>query len=118
MPFKFENLKLWQAALTLSGEISDMVKNFPKDELFILTSQIKRAADSVLLNITEGSTLHTNAEFRRFLVIANRSGLEVVGCLYLARQRKYIDQTIFEGKYQKYEKLVVMIQALIKSLPE
>ncbi len=84
MSFKFENLKIWQTALCLSGEVADMVKTFPKDELFILTSQIKRAADSILLNITEGSTLHTNAEFRRFLIIANRSGLEVIGCLYLA----------------------------------
>ncbi len=116
MPFKFENLKVWQLALDLSGEVSDMVKAFPKDELFILTSQIKRAADSVVLNITEGSTLQSNAEFKRFLVIANRSALEVIGCLYLARQRKYINDEIFSDKYNKYEKLVAMIQALIKSL--
>ncbi len=116
MAFKFENLKIWQLALRLSGEISEMVKSFPKDELFILTSQIKRAADSVLLNITEGSTLQSNAEFRRFLVMANRSGLEVIACLYLAQQRKYIDDDVFNEKYQKYEKLVAMIQALIKSL--
>ncbi len=50
MPFKFENLKIWKLALDLADEISDMVKSFPKDELFILTSQIKRAADSVVLN--------------------------------------------------------------------
>ena len=116
MPFKFENLNFWQFALDLSGEVSDMVKAFPKDELFILTSQIKRAADSVVLNITEGSTLQSNAEFKRFLVIANRSALEVIGCLYLARQRKYINDEIFSDKYNKYEKLVAMIQALIKSL--
>lgn len=116
MPFKFENLKVWQLALDLSGEVSDTVKAFPKDELFILTSQIKRAADSVVLNITEGSTLQSNAEFKRFLVIANRSALEVIGCLYLARQRKYINEEMFSDKYNKYEKLVAMIQALIKSL--
>ena len=56
MGFKFEKLKVWQLALELDGEISDMVKSFPKDELFILTSQVKRAADSVVLNIAEGST--------------------------------------------------------------
>lgn len=116
MAFKFEKLKIWQLALEYAGEISDMVKTFPKDELFILTSQIKRAADSVLLNITEGSTLHSNTEFRRFLVIANRSALEVIACLYLARQRKYFSNEIFEEKYNKYEKLIAMIQALIKSL--
>lgn len=107
---------MWQIALELAGEISDMVKAFPKDELFILTSQIKRAADSVVLNITEGSTLHTNTEFKRFLLIANRSALEIISCLYLAKQRQYITENIFIDKYNKYEKLIVMLQALIKSL--
>jgi four helix bundle protein len=116
MAFKFENLKIWQLALELSGEISEMVKLFPKDELFVFTSQMKRAADSVVLNIAEGSTLHSNAEFKRFLVIANRSALEVVACFYLARQRGYINQESFGDMYGKYEKLITMTQALIKSL--
>jgi four helix bundle protein len=116
MAFKFEKLKVWNISLQLAGEVSELVKFFPKDELFILTSQIKRAADSVVLNIAEGSTLHTNAEFKRFLVIANRSALEVISCLYLARQRKFIDENIFKEKYTKYESLIVMIQALIKTL--
>ncbi len=79
---------------------------------------MKRAADSVVLNIAEGSTLQSKLEFKRFLVIANRSALEVVACLYLAIQRKYINESIFDDKYQKYEHLVAMIQALIKSLGE
>lgn len=116
MGFKFENLNIWKTALELAGEVSDMVKLFPKDELFILTSQIKRAADSVVLNITEGSTLLSNVEFKRFLIIANRSALEVIGCLYLAKQRNYINQEVFTEKYNKYERLVAMIQALIKKL--
>ncbi|QEC67435.1 four helix bundle protein [Panacibacter ginsenosidivorans] len=116
MPFKFEKLKIWQIALELAGEISDMVKAFPKDELFILTFQIKRASDSVVLNITEGSTLQSDKEFSRFLVMANRSAMEVIGCLYLAKQRKYIDQTVFTEKYTKYENLIIKIQSLINSL--
>ena len=93
-----------------------MVKAFPKDELFILTSQIKRASDSVVLNITEGSTLQSDKEFARFLVMANRSAMEVIGCLYLVKQRKYIDQEIFTDKYVKYENLIIKIQSLINSL--
>ncbi len=116
MGFKFEKLKVWNIGLQLAGEVSELVKFFPKDELFILTSQMKRAADSVVLNIAEGSTLHTNAEFKRFLVIANRSALEVISCLYLAKQRKFIDENIFQEKYNKYESLIIMIQALIKTL--
>ncbi len=68
MAFNFEKLKIWQPALALSGAISDMVKDFPKDE-FILSSQVKRAADSVVLNIAEGSTLQSKVEFRRFLLL-------------------------------------------------
>ncbi len=116
MTFKFENLKIWQLALQLSGEISDMTKLFPKNELFIRTSQVKRAADSVVLNIAEGSTLQPNIELRRFLVIANCSALEVIACFYLSRQRGFIDEIVFREKYKKYEKLIAMIQALIKSL--
>lgn len=54
MSFKFEKLIVWQKALDLSDEVNKLVKTFPKEELYILTSQIKRAADSVTLNIAEG----------------------------------------------------------------
>jgi four helix bundle protein len=56
MPFKFENLKVWQLSLDLSEKIHLLTKNFPKDEMFILTQQIKKATDSIGLNIAEGST--------------------------------------------------------------
>ena len=71
-----------------------------------------------LLNIVEGSTGLTNAEFKRFLIIANRSALEVVGCLYLAKRRTYISDEKFNELYSKIETLVKMIQALINSLNE
>ena len=116
MPFKFENLRVFHYALEINDQVCKLVKGFPKDELFILTSQIKRAADSVVLNITEGSTMLSPTEFRRFLVIANRSALEVVGCLYLSRNRKYINEQEFKDFYDKVEKLVAMIQALINSI--
>ena len=88
MPFKFEQLTVWQLAVELSDKINELTKSFPKDELFILTCQIKRAADSVSLNIAEGSTGQSNGEFKRFLGYATRSGAELVGCLYLTRSRK------------------------------
>lgn len=72
MAFKFEKLIVWQKALDLSDAVCGVVKKFPKDELYVLTSQIKRAADSVSLNIAEGSTGQTNAEFSRFLSISLR----------------------------------------------
>jgi len=89
MSFKFEKLKVWQKSLDLADEIDKLTKTFPKEELFILTSQIKRAADSISLNIAEGSTGQSNAEFTRFLRYALRSDIEVVGCLHLGKRRKY-----------------------------
>ena len=116
MAFKFERLIVWQKSLILSGLINQLAKKFPKDELYILTSQIKRAADSVSLNIAEGSTGQSNAEFSRFLGIAIRSTLEVVGCIYISRNRGYIDVIDFDQIYLLCEELLVMINALRNSL--
>ena len=116
MAFKFESLKIWHLSLDLADEIDVLAQNFPKHELYSLSSQVRRAANSVSLNIVEGSTGLTNAEFKRFLVIANRSALEVVGCLYLAKRRNYVDDEKFTILYNKIEILVKMIQALINSL--
>jgi four helix bundle protein len=116
MPFKFEKLIVWQKAVDLSDEIHLLAKQFPKDELYILTSQIKRAADSVSLNIAEGSTGQSNPEFGRFLKIALRSDIEVVGCIYLAKRRGYINDPGFEKIYKMCEEILVMINALRKSL--
>jgi four helix bundle protein len=116
MPFKFEGLVVWRDAVQLSEKVDRVARTFPKDELFVLTSQIKRAADSVSLNIAEGSTGQTNAEFSRFLGFAIRSGIEVIGCLYLARQRKYISNTLFREIYDFIDSLIIRIQALRNSL--
>jgi four helix bundle protein len=98
MAFRFEELKVWQIALRLSNEINFLVKSFPREELYSLCSQIKRAADSVVLNIAEGTTGQTIPEFKRFLGIALRSAIEVVSCLFIANTRKYVD----EGEFKKY----------------
>ncbi len=84
MAFKFENLKVWQSSIELSGQIYELTEKFPKKELFVLTSQMQRASDSVSLNIAEGSTGQTNPEFKRFLGFAVRSAIEVVSCFHLA----------------------------------
>ena len=116
MPFKFENLIVWQKAVDLSDIIHQLIKKFPKDELYILSSQFKRAADSVSLNIAEGSTGQTNPEFSRFLGIALRSNIEVVGCLHLAIRRNYIDNTEFDQIYKICEEILVMINSLRNKL--
>ena len=105
MAFRFEDLKVWHIAADLSNEIDLTARRFPKIELFSLCSQIKRAADSVVLNIAEGSTGQSIPEFKRFLNIALRSAIEVVACLYLAQKRNYITVEEYRSLYDKYEVL-------------
>jgi four helix bundle protein len=116
MPFKFEQLHVWQLSIDLSDQVHILSKTFPKDELFVLTSQMKRAADSVSLNIAEGSTGQSTDEFNRFLGYALRSAIEVVSCLYLAKRRGYIEENQFKELYKFLDTLVIKIQALRNSL--
>ena len=95
MAFKFEQLRVWQVSLEFGEKINTLADEFPKKELFNLSSQIRRAVDSFGLNIEEGSTRQSNAEQKRFLIFANRSALEVVACLIKARRKNYLTETIF-----------------------
>ena len=116
MAFKFERLMVWQKAVDLSGAVNDVTRLFPKEELFILTAQIKRAADSISLNIAEGSTGQSDAEFSRFLGYAIRSDIEVVGCLHLASKRAIINKEDFARLYNQCEEILVMLNALRNTL--
>jgi len=115
MSFRFEDLQVWQKAIDLDDKINQLTKTFPKDEIYILTSQIKRAADSVVLNIAEGSTGQTKAVFKVFLSYALRSAIEVVSCLFIAKRRLYVNEIVFKELYIEYEILVKMITALRNS---
>ena len=78
MVFKFEELKIWQISLLLSNEIDNLAKRqFPKIELFSLTTLIKKLP-TVNLNIAEGCRGQSNAELSRFLTYSVRFGLEAV----------------------------------------
>lgn len=116
MAFKFEKLEVWQESVELTGYIHDTSLKFPKEELYILTSQIKCAADSISLNIAEGSTGQSNLEFKKFLGYAIRSGVEVVGCIYIAKRRRIISDDDFLIIYNGVDVLIKRIQALRKSI--
>jgi len=115
MAFRFEDLQVWQKALELGEQINQLTRNFPKEEIYILTSQIKRAADSVALNIAEGSTGQSKAVFKVFLSYSLRSAVEVVSCLFIAKKRGYINDESFKMLYDEYETLVKMITGLKNS---
>ncbi len=102
-------------AIDLADNVHNLTRGFPKEEMFSLSSQMKRAADSISLNIAEGPTGQSDPEQLRFLSYSQRSGLEVVNCLYLALRRNYIDQQQFDKLYAELEKLTIKIQAFKKS---
>ncbi|HLW20397.1 MAG TPA: four helix bundle protein [Cyclobacteriaceae bacterium] len=116
MGFKFENLRVWQLAIDLTLDVNELSKKFPSVERYILAQQIQRAADSVALNIAEGSTGQSNAEYKRFLGFSIRSAIEVVSCLYIGRKRKIISENDFSILYEKYDSLIRSIQALKNSI--
>jgi len=116
MAFKFEKLQVWQKALDLTEKVDYITRTFPGTELYVLTSQMKRAADSIALNIAEGSTGQSNAEFRKFLGYAVRSAVETVGCVFIAKKRNLIDEIIFADLYNELSSLVNGVQALRNAL--
>ncbi len=117
MAFKFENLKVWQKSLSLTTEISNLCNSyFPDFEKYSLSNQIRKASDSVVLNIAEGCTGQSNAEFARFLGYALRSAIEVVSCLFIAKDKKYLPEESFKKYYTEYEVLCKMITKLRDSL--
>jgi four helix bundle protein len=103
--FKFEKLDVWQSARTFAQTIYKLSQQFPSSESYGLTSQIRRAAVSVALNVAEGCNSGSNKEFNRFLYLSSRSLDEVISCLYLAMDLGYIQKTDFDIVYQGAENL-------------
>jgi len=116
MAFKFEKLEVWQKSIDLSFRIHELTRTFPKEEIYILTPQIKRAADSIALNIAEGSTGQTVSGFKLFIGYAIRSAIEVVSCLHIGKKRKLVKENKFQELYLELEIIIRMLQALRNSL--
>ena len=116
--YKFERLEVWKLSLELSDHVYDIAGFLPPHEMYNLASQIKRAGTSVSLNIAEGSTSSSDAEFARFLRIAIRSYIEVYACYVIIKRRKYLSSS--EPICEQFEllgaKLFAKLQALLKSI--
>ncbi len=97
-------------------EIFKLSRQFPKEEIYNLTSQISRAVDSIALNISEGSIGQTNLEQKRFIGMAVRSLAEVVTCLHKAKRRNYIAETEFIKYYDTAFELMNMMLAFKKKI--
>jgi len=112
----FRNLKIYQRSVSFAVEIYKLTKSFPKDELYGLTSQIRRAVTSTALNIAEGSGNSSEKEFKRFLEISLRSDYEVMTCLEIALRLGYCDKENFTRLTAEADEIAAMIVGLSKTL--
>jgi len=116
MKFKFEKLVVWQKAMDYGESIFKLSNKFPKEEIYNLSSQIRRAVDSIALNISEGSIGQSNPEFKKFIGFAIRSLAEVVTCLHKAFRRNYISEEEFNEHYDYAYNLMNMMSAFKKKI--
>ncbi len=108
MRFQFEDLGVYQKSLNFTDEVYNISGNFPKEEIYGLTSQFRRAAVSISLNIAEGSG-GSKKEFYRYLVIASNSLKECIVCITIAERQRYIraeDQTRMRSNLIEISKMI------------
>ena len=94
LPYK--KLKIWEKAMYIAILVHEATKHFPKEEIYGLTSQLRRSATSIPSNIAEGSQRTTNKDFANFILIARGSLAETETQIILASNFKYIKNEISE----------------------
>lgn len=105
MKHYFRKLEIWKDGIELSKIIYELTRNFPKEEIYGLTSQMRRAAISIPSNIAEGAGRDTNKDFAHFLTIAKGSSFELDSQLILAKELGYITE---EQLIPILDKLVIL----------
>jgi four helix bundle protein len=115
MGFDFEKLDVYQESLSFADSVYELTAEFPRDETYGLTAQLRRAAVSVAVNIAEGSG-RSKKEFAHYLRMARASVYECVPLLTIAVGQGYLEQETFGVFYRRCEMLSKMLSKLINSL--
>ena len=115
MKFNFEDLRVYQKSLDLVDAVYEESKQFPKEEIYGLTSQFRRATVSISLNIAEGSG-GTKKEFLRFLRTASNSLKECVVCITVAQRQNFISNKEHDELRSQLVEISKMISGLKKYL--
>src|SRR5437867_12969143 len=97
--FNFEKLDVWQRAIGFADLVYNHTRQFPADERFGLTNQMRRAAVSISSNIAEGTSRMSQADFGRFIEIATGSVFEVVSQSFVGRRQGFLDEPKFQMLY-------------------
>lgn len=112
----YKELKIWQKSVDLAVKIYDLTRDFPKEELYGLTSQLRRSALSIPSNIAEGSGRNSKKDFNNFLGISNGSSCELETQLIIAQRISFIDTNALETMQQEIAEIQRMNWSLKKSL--
>ena len=112
---KFRKLTIWQKAMDFVETVYKTTEQFPSQELYGLTGQLRRAATSIALNIAEGSGTESDNEFNRFLTMAHRSNYEAMCALEIAKKLKYITNDELNNVLADCNELSAMIYGFKKS---
>lgn len=112
----YENLQVWQRSMELTVRIYKATIGFPSDERFGLTSQLRRAAAAIPMNIAEGSGNSSNREFCRFLEIALRSGYELLTGIEIAKRLNFLSESVAAELTHELREIVSMLVGLMRSL--
>src|ERR1051325_1995880 len=116
MTYKFQKLEIYRLALEYTSFTYQLAERLPASENFNLRSQITRAATSIALNISEGSTSQSDPEQSRFLGMALRSLVETVACQDIIELRKYVSTEDLQPVRELGSKLFAKIQAMKRFL--
>ena len=114
----YKKYDIWKLSHLLTLEIYKITENYPKEEIFGLTSQIRRASSSVGINIVEGCGRGSDEDFKRFLRNAYGSAFEVEYILLLSKDLNYISEEKFLELSPKAEELKMKISKLILKIEE
>ncbi len=114
----FKDLKIWQRGMGLLDMVYDLTKDFPKDEVYGLTSQAKRAGVSVPSNIAEGSQRTSSKEFANFILIAKGSLAELETQVLFAKKRKFGSSELAQKILKEIEEISRMLHAFHTKLLE
>ena len=109
-------LKIWEKSHALTLKVYIVTKSFPKEEIYGITSQIRRAASSIPTNIAEGCGRIGDAELSRFLIIAMGSASELDYLFQLARDLGYIKSSKYEELVRDVIEIKQMLSSFIKKI--
>jgi len=112
----FLGLEVWQKARLLAKDIYLLTRSFPREEMFGLTQQMRRAAISILSNIAEGRGRGSRRDYRRFVLIARGSAFELQAQIIIASDVGYLAEPTAESLGTRTVAIAQMLSALVRSI--